>query len=317
MYERSRAHPDPRVARHQYVVISPSTHCRSEELSAPTVVGERNLGDARFEYWDLYVRWFDYWLKGVDNGITKMPTFQGYLMGRNEWRVHRQWPIPRTRAKRFFLSSGGRANSRLGDGILLPTPPEAGGSDELVYSPMSPVPSLGGSFCCMGSDTKPAGSYDHSEIELRSDVLVYSTPPLSHGLEVTGLMEAVLYVSSSAPDTDFFVKVLDVDPEGRAFNLKEAVLRARYREGFDREVFMEPGVRYELRMKLHATSNYFAEGHRIRIEVSSSSFPRIERNLNTGGSNYDETAGVAARNRVHHGARYPSHILLPAHSAER
>jgi hypothetical protein len=161
-----------------------------------------------------------------------------------------------------------------------------------------------------GLDADP-GAFDQSDIERRDDVLVYTSSPLPEGLEVTGPVEAILYVSSSAPDTDFTAKLVDVYPDGRAFNIQEGVVRARFREGLEREVWMQPGEVYELRIDLEATSNYFAPGHRVRLEVSSSSFPRWERNLNTGGPNYDETRGVPARNRVHHSPRHPSHVVLP------
>jgi putative CocE/NonD family hydrolase len=148
-------------------------------------------------------------------------------------------------------------------------------------------------------------------METRDDILIYSTDALETGVEVSGTIEITLYVSSDVKDTDFTVKFLDVYPDGRAFNLDETIQRARYREGYDKEVFMEPGKVYKLPVSPMSTSNYFAAGHRIRIEVSSSNFPRFTRNLNTGGNNYDETEGVVAHNSVHHSAAYPSQIRLP------
>jgi putative CocE/NonD family hydrolase len=148
-------------------------------------------------------------------------------------------------------------------------------------------------------------------METRNDILVYTTEPLEEGVEVSGFIETTLYVSSDAKDTDFTIKLIDVDEEGRAYNLDETILRARYREGFDKEVFMEDGEVYKLEMTPMSTSNYFAKGHRIRIEVSSSNFPRFDRNLNTGGNNYDESEGVVAHNKIHHSEKYPSQIRLP------
>lgn len=295
----------------QFIIVSPTEHCRSELATERTLVGQRDLGDARAAYWDLYLRWFDYWLKGVDNGVTTMPKVRLYVMGRNVWRDEREWPLARTQYIKYYLHSGGRANSRFGDGTLSVAAPADEPPDLLVYDPAAPTPSVGGPGCCSGSSDAPAGAFDQSEVEQRHDVLVYSTPPLERGIEVTGPLEAIVYVSSSARDTDFTAKLVDVYPDGKAYNLQESILRARYREGFTRPVWMEPGAVYRLRIDLKATSNYFGPGHRVRLEISSSSFPRYDRNLNTGGNNYDETAWVVARNSVHHGRTHPSHIVLP------
>jgi putative CocE/NonD family hydrolase len=175
---------------------------------------------------------------------------------------------------------------------------------------MDPVTSLGGNVCCTGGAID-AGSFDQRQMEERPDILVYTSEPLEEGIEVSGTVEITLYVSSDARDTDFTVKLIDVYPDGRAYNLDETIQRARYREGYDKQVFMEEGRVYELPVSPMSTSNYFAEGHRIRIEVSSSNFPRFTRNLNTGGNNYDETEGVVAHNTVHHSRGYPSQIGLP------
>ena len=156
-----------------------------------------------------------------------------------------------------------------------------------------------------------AGGYDQSTIEMRNDVLVYTSVPLDEGIEVTGYLEVVLYVSSDAKDTDFTAKLVDVYPDGRAFNLQEGAKRMRFRENLRRKVWMEEGEVYEIHLDLHATSNYFDEGHRVRLEVSSSNFPRWSRNMNTGGNNYDESEGIPANNTVHHSAEYPSHVVLP------
>lgn len=301
----------PRGRDNQFLVMSPAGHCGSERLRWPTRVGRRWLGDARFDYWGLYVHWFDHWLKGVENGVTSGPRVRLYVMGRDEWRAESEWPLARTRFTPYYLSSGGHANSQQGDGVLGVEVPVPEGADAFVYDPENPVPTLGGTFCCVGKLDEYPGAFDQSEIARREDVLVYDTPPLREGLEVTGPVEAVLYVSSTAPDTDFTAKLVDVYPDGRAFNIQEGIARARYRAGLDREVWMSPDGVYELRVDLEATSNFFGAGHRIRLEVSSSSFPRWERNLNTGGGNHDEARGVPAGNRVHHSPRRPSRLVLP------
>jgi hypothetical protein len=295
---------------HQYVIIAPGTHCGYSNASERTIVGERDLGDARFDVMALKLRWYDYWLKGIDNGITDMPKVQYYLMGQNRWRSADAWPVPGTRFTKFYLTSSGRANGLEGDGNLSLESPSVAQADTFVYDPAKPVPSLGGHACCTGGD-KEAGSYDQTHIEMRDDVLVYTSELLTMGLEVTGPLELVLQVSSTAVDTDFTAKLVDVYPDGRAFNVQEAALRMRYREGFDKNLRMVPGEVYEVRLDLHVTSNYFGPGHRIRLDVSSSNFPRWDRNMNTGGNNYDETEFVVARNTVHHSVERPSFIILP------
>jgi putative CocE/NonD family hydrolase len=210
----------------------------------------------------------------------------------------------------FYLSSEGQANSLYGNGRLTDTAPEADRPDSFVYDPMNPVPSYGGNVCCTGNAVK-GGAFDQQQMETRNDILVYTSEPLETGVEVSGFIESTLYVSSDAKDTDFTIKLIDVYPDGRAYNLDETIQRARYREGYEQEVFMEAGEVYRLDLTPMATSNYFAKGHRIRIEVSSSNFPRFARNLNTGGNNYDEKEGVVAHNQIHHSAAYPSQIRLP------
>ena len=174
---------------------------------------------------------------------------------------------------------------------------------------MNPVPALGGGVCC-NKDVALGGSYDQRGIEARADVLVYTSEPLEGDLEVTGSIHATLYVSSDAKDTDFTVKLVDVHQDGTAFNVDDTILRARYREGYDRQVFMQEGGIYELNPTPMSTSYEFEQGHRIRVEVSSSKFPQYMRNLNTGGNNYDETEGVVARNTIHHSVDHPSRVVL-------
>lgn len=211
---------------------------------------------------------------------------------------------------KLYLASAGKANSLNGDGALLASAPGQDAPDSFVYDPMNPVPSYGGNVCCTGNAVT-GGAFDQRKMEARADILVYSSEPLREGLEVSGSIEATLYVSSDAKDTDFTVKLIDVYPDGTAYNLDETIQRVRYREGFDKPpVFMEGGKVYKVPLSPMTTSNYFDAGHRIRIEVSSSNFPRFDRNLNTGGHNYDESKGVVAHNVVHHSAEYPSQVTL-------
>jgi putative CocE/NonD family hydrolase len=291
--------------RNQFVIISPTTHCVSELASSPTVVGARDLGDARKDFWNLYLKWYAYWLKGESNAITDMPHVQYYLMGRNEWRSADAWPVPGTEFRRYYLHSGGAANSRYGDGTLMTSAPEREEPvDTFVYDPASPVPTGTGPGL-------PEGFFDQSTVEMRHDVLVYTTDPLKEPIEVTGPIMARIFAASSATDTDFTAKLVDVYPDGRAFNLQDGILRARYREGFNKKVWMKAGQVYAIDVSMDATSNYFAAGHRIRLEISSSNFPRFDRNLNTGGSNFDETAWQVAHNSVHHSNGASSYVLLP------
>jgi hypothetical protein len=296
----------------QFAVIAPTTHCGFEGAGPNTIVGEREVGDATFDWTGLYLKWFDYWLRGVSNAVTSMPKIQYFLMGKGEWRAADGWPIPGTQFTKFYLHGRGTANGRLGDGVLSTTLPAAGEPpDHYVYDPQTPTPSRGGPVCCTGTPDAPEGAFDQSDVEMRSDILVYTSEPFKEGVEVTGPLSAVLYASSDAKDTDFTAKLIDVYPDGRAFNLQEGVLRARYREGFDHAVFMAPGGVYEIKVDMQATGNYFPPGHRVRLEIASANFPRFDRNLNTGGNNFDEKAWKVARNMIYHSSKYPSHVILP------
>ncbi|MGB5430562.1 CocE/NonD family hydrolase [Eudoraea sp.] len=303
---------DQFIRDNQYLVIAPTLHCRYTRATANTIVGERNVGDARLNYNEQIYSWFDLWLKGENNKFKdNTPRVQYYTMGTNVWQSSETWPPESSELKTYYLTSGGKANSLYGDGRLSIKEPDSGNTpDSFKYDPMNPVKSYGGNVCCTGNAVK-GGAYDQQAMETRQDILVYTTEPLEEGLEVTGFIKSKLYVSSDAKDTDFTIKLIDVYPDGRAYNLDETIQRVRYREGYDKEVFMEKENVYEINLTPMATSNFFEKGHRIRIEVSSSNFPRFARNLNTGGDNFDEKEGVVARNSVHHSKQYPSQIRLP------
>ena len=302
---------DPEIRDNQYLVIAPVLHCRYKRATENTIVGERSVGDARLNYDELTYGWFDYWLKNDKaKAPSNMPRVQYYTMGMNKWQTAEQWPPKAAEMTTFYLDSKGSANSLHGDGVLAKQVPGSSQEDVFVYDPYNPVPSYGGNVCCTGNAIE-GGAFDQRENESRQDVLVYTTPPLEEGVEVSGFIETTLYVSSDAKDTDFTIKLVDVYPDGSAYNLDETIQRVRYREGYDKEVFMEEGEVYKIEMTPLSTSNYFAKGHRIRIEVSSSNFPRFTRNLNTGGNNYDESEGVIATNKVHHSKTHPSQIRLP------
>jgi putative CocE/NonD family hydrolase len=231
-------------------------------------------------------------------------------MGLNKWQTANTWPPEGAKPLTMFLGSEGKANSLNGDGALANEVPASDVADSFTYDPMNPVSSYGGNVCCTGNAVS-GGAFDQRKMEARADILVYTSEPFKEDVEVSGPMEATLYVSSDAKDTDFTVKVIDVYPSGEAYNLDETIQRVRYREGYDKPpVFMEKGKVYKVTFQPMTTSNLFPAGHRIRLEVSSSNFPRFDRNLNTGGNNYDEATGVVAHNSVHHSKQYPSQIVI-------
>ena len=295
----------------QYAIISPTTHCSSERASSETKVGDLMVGDARLHYFDTYLAWFDRWLRGNEHAIDALPRVQYYVIGRNEWHTSDRWPVSGMRETAFYLNSDGGANTAGGNGRLSQSPPGRERADTFTYDPANPVPSRGGSICCTGNPKDVPGSFDNRDLEQRPDVLVYTGDVLREGLELTGPMRAVVHLSSDARDTDLTVKLLDVFPDGRVMNMQEGITRVRYRDGFDKARMMEPGKVYEVPVDLHATSWYLPPGHRLRTEISSSSFPRFDRNLNTGGHNYDETTWKVAKNTVHHSPVQASRLILP------
>jgi uncharacterized protein len=311
LYNHVRKTASPDMANQQWAIIAPVAHCSYTRATADTIVGERSMGDARLDYNEIVYSFFDKFLKGEKTShIDAMPKVTYYTMGLNKWQTAETWPPAGAQPATFYLSSGGKANSIAGDGTLAASAPDADKADAFSYDPMNPVLSYGGNVCCTGTAVQ-AGSFDQRRMEAREDVLVYTTEPFKDATEVSGPITPSLYVSSDAKDTDFTVKVLDVYPDGRAYNLDESIQRMRYRNGYDKPLaWMESGKVYKVTLQPLNTSNDFPAGHRLRIEVSSSNFPRFDRNLNTGGHNYDETRGVVAHNVVHHSKQYPSEITI-------
>jgi len=311
LYNHVRKTARPQIADEQWAIIAPVTHCGYTRATEDTVVGERSMGDARFDYQKIVYSFFDRFLKGDKSPqLDSMPKVTYFMMGANKWQTSETWPPAGAQTMTLFLTSAGHANSLTGDGLLSTAPPAADKPDTFTYDPMNPVPSYGGNVCCTGTAVQ-AGAFDQRKMEARNDILVYTSEPFKKGTEVSGPISPTLYVSSDAKDTDFTVKVLDVYPDGRAYNLDESIQRLRYREGYDRPlVWMEPGMVYKVALQPLNTSNYFDVGHQLRIEISSSNFPRFDRNLNTGGNNYDEEKGLIAHNSVHHSKEYPSHVTV-------
>ncbi len=309
MFQYQSQHAANATARdNTLMVVAPTAHCQQAAATEHTVVGERDMGDARFDYSGLYVRWFDHWLKGIDNGVEREPKVRAYLMGTNQWRSYRAWPPLEAKPVVYYLQSAGRANTAAGDGRLVNRPPGGDQADRYTYDPLHPTPSVGGQVCCFNA-AKP-GAWNQQEVEARPDVLVYTSDPLDRSVEATGPVQVSLFLSSDVKDTDIIAKLIDVYPDGTAYNLDEQALRVRYRAGFDHQVLMDPGHVYKISLPPLVTSNAFLRGHRIRIAISSSSFPVLERNLNTGGPNSSESNPVIAHNVIHHGGAYLSSVTL-------
>ncbi|HEY5911301.1 MAG TPA: CocE/NonD family hydrolase [Verrucomicrobiae bacterium] len=294
---------DRAARRNQFVVMGPWAHGAGTRK-----VGELDFGpEAALNLGDLQFQWFEYWLKGRETGVQDWPACYLFIMGENRWRGENEWPLKRTRFASYFLRGSGHANSAKGDGTLSTTAPGEENPDQFTYTPTNPVPSIGGNNLVGAT----AGPYDQGKVEARDDVLVYSTPPLEQDLEVTGPVKLTLWASSSAPDTDFTAKLVDVHPDDKAYNLCDGILRARYRKGPGKPVLLEPGHAEQFDIDLWVTSNLFKRGHRIRLEVSSSNFPRFDRNPNTGGRFGSDTELLAAKQTVYHDGAHPSHLLLP------
>jgi hypothetical protein len=298
------------VARQdQQLVIGPWIH-----LPWVPEVGQLDFGpNARNPIDQLQLRWFDHWLKGVNNGVERDPAVRVFVMGANKWRMANSWPIPGTRFTTYYLHSRKGANSSAGDGWLSTSAAARGGGarpDRYVYDPAAPVPSAGGHSCCT-PDVAPVGPYDQRWVEQRRDVLVYSTPRLSRPVEVTGPITVTLYASSSARDTDFTAKLVDVYPDGRAINLNDGIQRARYRVSDTHPTLIRPGKIYRYTIHVWPTSNLFKPGHQIRLEISSSNFPMYDRNPNTGDPFGQNARLQATRQTIYHDPAHPSSITLP------
>jgi len=309
MFDYQTKHAATEVARdNTFMIVGPTPHCQQGSETESYVIGERNVGDARYDYTGFVLRWYDHWLKGVENGIEKEPKVRVYNLGDKAWKTYDTWPPVGAQKTTYFLDSDGSANTAAGNGRLLVAKPKKDAQDAYTYDPLNPAPSLGGQVCCFNAATP--GSFDQAKMQARPDVLVYSTEPLTAPVNVTGPIEVTLYLSSDAKDTDLIVKLVDVYPDGKAYNLDEQALRVRWREGWDAPVFMEKDKIYKVTLPPLVTSNTFQAGHRIRVSVTSSSFPVYERNLNTGGPNYNEKDPVIAHNVIHHGSTHPSTIVM-------
>jgi uncharacterized protein len=292
-----------RRAPHQYLLMGTTRHCFMGTETKHTMVGERDVGDARYHFNERYLQWFDYWLKEMDNGALGQPRVEYYVPSANQWRTAEAWPPPVSQYKLYLHSALG-ANSSRGDGSLDAEVLYDIGSDTYRYDPVDPVPSVSRLL-------RDSVVSDQKAVAARQDVLVYTSGILKSNLDIVGEVSAILYVSTSVLDTDLLLRLVDVYPDDRAHNVGDVVLRLRYREGFRRPELMTPGVVYRIELRGLSTATRFIAGHRIRIQVTSSDFPVLERNLNTGGENSSEVSPVAAETQIYHGRSHPSHLSLP------
>ena len=280
-------------------------------LSASRQTGDVDFGEQSLVDLDgEEIRWLDYWLKGRDNGVVDEDPVRIFVMGENAWRTEKEWPLARAEEQRWYLHSGGSANSLLGDGVLSPEAPGDEPDDTFTYDPHFPVPTTGGNNCC-SPHIVPWGPYDQRPVEMRGDVLCYTSEPLTEDLEVTGPIFVTLCATTDGPDTDWTAKLVDVYPNGYAMNLCDGILRARYRESRSDPTLVAPGKAHEYAIRVGGTSNVFKKGHRIRLEISSSNFPRFDRNLNTGHEPGMDAEIRVAHQQVHHSRARASYVVLP------
>lgn len=296
------------------LLIGPWTHttptlAQSGEVDFGMLAGQ-GYSPITYSIDDVHLRFFDLWLKGEDDGYGSEPPVTLYVMGEEVWRHENEWPLARTQFTDYYLHSNGNANSAAGDGALSTDAPGVERPDHFLYDPYHPVPSAGGQLCCYPSKLLP-GVVDQTEVESRSDVLVFQTPELAHDVEVTGPVTLRLWATTTATDTDFTGKLVDVFPDGSTRNLTDGIIRARYRNGTEKAEPVTPGEAIEYTIDLWATSNVFKAGHRIALEVSSSNFPRFDRNLNTGADIADSAEMKPALQTILHDAEHPSRVTLP------
>jgi putative CocE/NonD family hydrolase len=294
---------DPGERSRQWLIVGPWPH------AVNTVrLGAVDFGSgATIDYDAVQLRWFDHWLKGIDNGVDREPKVRVYVMGENRWRQEAEWPLARAQYTKYYLHSGGRANSSIGDGTLGRSSPDNEAPDRYRYDPADPTPFLG-----LDDYHQVGGPDDYRAVERRDDVLVYTSAAAgADGMAVCGPLTVHVAAASSAKDTDFLARLLDVYPGGYAQRLNDGIVRARYRKGFDRVELLEPGKIEEYDIDLWSTCDTLLPGHRLRLEIASSGLPKFDRNTNTGGPIGDETKGVVANQTVYHDRAHPSYVVLP------
>jgi uncharacterized protein len=275
-------------------------------------IGDVDFGPAAAEYDEdtVTLRWYDYLFRGATNEFASGKPVRIFVMGSNQWRNEEEWPLARARTVRYYLRSAGKVAGHPDEGVLSPTPPLKEAPEDYVYDPLHPVPTTGGPLCCDTQHLAP-GPKDQRAVENRSDVLSFSTPALANDTEVTGQITVELFAQSSAVDTDFTAKLVDVWPNGFAQNLTEGIIRARYRNSPSKPELLVPGKIYKYTIDLWSTSNVFLKGHNIRLEISSSNFPRFDRNLNSGKQASTDVTAIKATDTIYHDREHASVLLLP------
>src|SRR5215469_7403370 len=297
---------DENARQGQRLLVTIGGHAGSSQK-----IGDLDFGPAApFDEDAITLDWYDHLFKNLANQFAGPKRVKIFVMGSNQWRDEDDWPLARARDTRYFLHSAGKANTATGDGFLSTTPPQSENADKLTYDPANPAPTVGGPLCCDSTRLQP-GPRDQKEVEVRQDVLVYSTPVLADELEVTGPVHVELFANSSTRDTDFTAKLVDVRPDGSADNVTEGIIRGRYRNSQQTPDPIKPGETYRFTIDLWSTSNLFRRGHRLRLEISSSNFPRFDRNTNTGDDLAHATRLVSAVNTIRHDKEYPSALILP------
>ncbi|MGD0637843.1 MAG: CocE/NonD family hydrolase, partial [Nitrososphaerales archaeon] len=287
----------------QKLIIGPWPH----HVNSTRKIGEVDFGEsALIDLRTTKLRWFDHWLNGTANGIDREPSVDIFTLGSNTWKRLNQWPPKGMVQTPYYLHSKGKANGSFGDGLLAPRMPlENGPADAYRYDPADPVPNIDD----MGQGAE--GPFDQRPIERRDDVLVYSTLPLARETEVSGPVTVNLFASTSARDSDFWAQLVDVYPNGYSMHLTEGIIRGRYNKSLEREKLLEPGKVYEFKIDLWVISNLFMKGHRIQLDVSSSSFPKYDRNPNTGHTFGQDSELLVAEQAVFHDLERPSRVMLP------
>ncbi len=295
--------PTAEVRRSQRLLIGPWPHA----INSSTKLGQIDFGPTAVIDMNAYwLRWFDYWLKGIRNGVSQEAPVRIFVMSGNGWRDENEWPIARTHWTKYYLHSKGRANTLSGDGALSTTAPASEPADNYSYDPAKPVP-----FITDASFAQIGGPDDYRTVEERADVLVYTSEPLTDNIEVCGPLRVHLAAASSARDTDFMAKLIDVWPNGFAQRLNDGMVRARFRQGMDKPSLIEPGRVYDYDLDLWNTCQVYGQGHRIRIEISSSAFPKYDRNLNTGDALGQTTQMQVAAQKIYHDREHPTYVVLP------
>lgn len=290
------------TARRQKVIIAAGNHCGHIGVGESGKFGDLKVINAGQPYQKLFLRWFDYWLRGKGNALEEFPAYTYYVIGADMWRHAESWPPAEAQTMRWYLGSDGRANSLMGTGRLTPQKSELGAAfDAWRYDPGDPVPSRGGPICCTGSVFDQAGPRDQSDVEARDDVLVYTSPAMTADMWIAGPIKARLTISSDAYDTDLVARLVHVWPDDRTTSIQEGALRLRYRNNrFASPQLLTPGEPVRVSVDMRSIAYRLPKGHRLRFDLTSSSFPRLERNLNTGGDNAVETRMVVAKNTVHY-----------------